>query len=96
MQGSISNDKTKTHFIMKSSIFHIDHSAYEDFGNNDGIGSSGSLNNPMYQNVCAIGTYEPQSGRSHRRYFQRERMKEARKQSYSYGKPRCKATNGFI
>ena len=29
--------------------------------------SGGSMNNPMYQKICALGTYEPQSGRSKQR-----------------------------
>ena len=72
-----------------------DYRPHEEFANYDGKGSSGCMNNPMYQKVCSIGCYEPQTGRNKKRYAQRARMKAARQQSNSYGKPRCKQTNGF-
>ena len=43
-------------------------------------GSGGCMNNPMYRNVCAKGRYEQISGREKRRYWERRRKKEARKE----------------
>ena len=73
-----------------------DYRPHEEFSNFRGNGSSGCMNNPMYQKVHSTGCYEPQTGRNKRRYTQRARMKAARQQSNSYGKPRCKQTNGFV
>ena len=73
-----------------------DHNPHIGISNFNGIGSGGSLNDPMYKNVCCIGHYEPQSGRNKKRFAERARLKEARQQSSSYGKPRCKKTKGFI
>ena len=78
-------------------IIDLDHdnTPHEGFSNFQGRGSGGSMNNPMYQKVCSIGCYEPQTGRNKKRYAQRQRLKEARMLSKFYGKPRCKKTNGF-
>ena len=73
-----------------------DNQPHKSFSNFHGIGSGGSMNNPMYQKLCSIGFYEPQTGRNKKRYAQRERLKAARKLSSSYGRPRCKSTKGFI
>ena len=41
---------------------------HPEFSNGcNGTRSGGSMNNPMYQKICALGTYEPQSGRSKQR-----------------------------
>ena len=76
--------------------YQHDHTPHEGFSNFQGRGSGGCMNNPMYQKVHSTGCYEPQTGRNKRRYTQRARMKAARQQSNSYGKPRCKQTNGFV
>ena len=73
-----------------------DNQPHKSFSNFHGIGSGGSLNNPMYQKVCSIGCYEPQTGRNKKRYAQRQRQKAERMQSPNYAKPRCKAKKGFI
>ena len=36
-------------------------------------GSEGSMNNPMYRNVCVDGTYSSYSGRQKNRFCQRNR-----------------------
>tara|TARA_B100002019_G_scaffold69743_1_gene59997 strand:- start:545 stop:811 length:267 start_codon:yes stop_codon:yes gene_type:complete len=47
---------------------HNDVSPHPEFSNGcNGTRSGGSMNNPMYQKICALGTYEPQSGRSKQR-----------------------------
>ena len=96
MQGSISKNIPKPHFIMFLVDLAHDYRPHEEFSNFRGNGSSGCMNNPMYQKVHSTGCYEPQTGRNKRRYTQRARMKAARQQSNSYGKPRCKQTNGFV
>jgi len=80
---------------MSNGAIH-DHRPYEYFTTFNGIGSGGSMNDPMYQNIHCKGLHEPQSGRNKKRFLKRERLKEERKQSSSYGKPRCKKTKGFI
>lgn len=73
-----------------------DHQPFECFTTFNGIGSGGCMSNPMYKNICSLGTYQPQSGRNKKRFAEQARLKEARQQSSSYGKPRCKKTKGFI
>jgi hypothetical protein len=73
-----------------------DHTPFECISTFNGIGSSGCMSNPMYKNVCSLGKLETQSGRNKKRFLKREQLKEERKQSSSYGKPRCKKTKGFI
>ena len=34
-------------------------------------GSGGSMNDPMYNNICCEGTYHPMSGRGKRRFTQK-------------------------
>ena len=49
-------------------FFRNDVSPHPEFSNGcNGTRSGGSMNNPMYQKICALGTYEPQSGRSKKR-----------------------------
>jgi len=36
------------------------------------VGSSGSMNNPMYRHIHTGGTFEPQSGRNKRRFHARK------------------------
>ena len=96
MQGSISKNITKPHFIMLLVDLAHDHTPHESFSNFQGRGSGGSMNNPMYRKVCSIGCWEPNTGRSKRRYAERARLKVERQHSNSYGKPRCKNQNGFV
>jgi len=39
----------------------------------NGYASGGSMNNPMYRNICCRGEYRPQTGRSHKRTILREK-----------------------
>jgi len=49
-------------------MYQHDFSPFKSISNGtNGTASGGSMNNPMYREVCAIGTYEPQSGRSKKR-----------------------------
>jgi len=61
----------------------MDHSPFEFIrSGTHGRGSSGSMSNPMYKNVCATGVYEPLSGRCKRRAFMKqsgERLNKAKK-----------------
>ena len=47
------------------------HPAFSNGSN--GTRSDGSMSNPMYRKICAIGTYEPQSGRSKMRSCLKEK-----------------------
>jgi len=42
-------------------------------------GSGGSMNNPMYRNVCAEGTYESMTGRGKKRLAERLRRRSESK-----------------
>lgn len=39
----------------------------------NGFASGGSMNNPMYQNICCTGVYTPRTGRSKKRTILREK-----------------------
>ena len=46
--------------------------------------SGGSMNNPMYRNICGNGCYEHLSGRDKRRLIERNNKKEERKLNCFY------------
>tara|TARA_B100001093_G_scaffold495542_1_gene540147 strand:+ start:692 stop:916 length:225 start_codon:yes stop_codon:yes gene_type:complete len=60
-----------------------------DNGSGGGSVSGGSMSNPMYQKVVGGGkgyTYSPNSGREHRRYWERQRRKDIKKYGYPVGR----------
>tara|TARA_Y100001938_G_scaffold138327_1_gene203632 strand:+ start:91 stop:315 length:225 start_codon:yes stop_codon:yes gene_type:complete len=58
-------------------------------------GSGGSMNNPMYRNICSEGTYEPMTGRSKRRLAERLRRRSASKNRKQVTKKGIFRNKGF-